>query len=146
MAESVNHLPTSTQAPLSTDDGVSAGLGADTQTEFELHFFAGILRRHPSNLDVIRAHSRNLAQLGMHLETLEIDRRWVRLTPNDPLAHYNLARTYALTSQFEQALDSLRNAIECGYRDFQSIRQENDLRDLRDDPRFAELLFEYGDL
>lgn len=117
-----------------------------SQVDFELNFFAAIIRRQPAYVDVIRVHAKNLSQKGLYEETLEIDRLWVRVQPEDPLAHYNLACSYALTRQTDKALSSLRQAIECGYHDFRHIRQDRDLDSIRDDPRFRQLLLEFEDV
>ena len=63
--------------------------------------------------------------------------------PNDPLAHYNLACSYALLKRGEQALKILRRAVELGYRDFRYMREDRDLDAVRNDPRFRQLLREY---
>ncbi|VTS04714.1 TPR end-of-group domain-containing protein [Tuwongella immobilis] len=122
-----------------------ARLAAQTQIEFELAFFSAILNHHPSYVDVLRAHAHNLAQSGQHQESLKVDQRWVQLRPADPLAHYNLACSYALTRQVDLAISTLRHAVTLGYHDFRHMRQDRDLESIRKDPRFRQLLQEYED-
>ena len=43
----------------------------------------------------------------------------------------------------EQALKTLRRAVELGYRDFRYMREDRDLDLIRHDPRFRQLLREY---
>ena len=81
--------PTSTGSPL-------ARLAEQSQLDFELDFFGGILERHPDYVDVLRVHGNNLTLKGRYAEGLQIDKRLVQLRPTDPLAHYNLACSYAL--------------------------------------------------
>ena len=57
----------------------------------------------------------------------------VQLRPNDPLAHYNLACSYALLKRTEQALKILRRAVEgkghpCHPREAHRRRAAIDLR------------------
>src|SRR5688572_6655492 len=120
-----------------------ARLAEQSQIDFELAFLGGILDRHPVYIDVLRAHANNLTLKGRYAEGLQIDKRLVQLRPNDPLAHYNLACSYALLKQPDLALKTLRRAVELGYRDFRYMREDRDLDSIRHDPRFRQLLREY---
>lgn len=121
-----------------------AGLVAESQADFELGFFAGILERHPDYSDALRAHGNNLTAKGYFVEGLNVDKRLISLRPSDPLAHYNLACSYALLKKPDHAILALRRAIELGYRDFKYIREDRDLDSLRSDPRFRALLREFS--
>ena len=114
-----------------------------TQLQFELDFFANILVRNPSFVEALKIHAKNLAMEHRHEEGLQYDRRIAGLRPDDSLAHYNLACSFALTRQPNEALDSLRKAVELGYRDFKYMKQDRDLELIRKDPRFRSLLREY---
>lgn len=118
-------------------------LADQSQLDFELEFFGGILDRHGDYVDVLRVMGNNLTLKGRAGDGLEIDRRLVRLKPQDALAHYNLACSYALIKRTDAALQALRRAIELGYRDFRYMRQDHDLDTIRDDPRYRQLLQEY---
>jgi tetratricopeptide (TPR) repeat protein len=113
------------------------------QLEFELEFFAGILERQPDYIDVLRVMGNNLTLKGLFAQGLQIDKRLVQLRPEDPLAHYNLACSYALLKRPDQALKTLRRAVELGYRDFRYMREDRDLDAIRQDARFRQLLREY---
>ena len=114
-----------------------------TQLDFELDFFAGILDRYPDYIDVLRVQGNNLTLKGRYAEGMQIDRRLIQLRPSDPLAHYNLACSYALLKKVDLALKTLRRAIELGYRDFRYMREDRDLDAVRHDPRFRQLLREF---
>jgi len=113
------------------------------QLDFEIEFFSGILERFPEYVDVLRVQGNNLTLKGRHADGLHIDRRLVQLRPGDPLAHYNLACSYALLKRTDLALKTLRQAIELGYRDFRYMREDRDLDAVRHDPRFRQLLREF---
>jgi tetratricopeptide (TPR) repeat protein len=113
------------------------------QLDFELEFFGRLLERHPDYVDVLRVQGNNLTLKGRYAEGMQIDKRLVQLRPNDPLAHYNLACSYALLKRPEQALKTLRRAVELGYRDFRYMREDRDLDSIRHDPRFRQLIREY---
>lgn len=59
---------------------------------------------------------------------------------DDYLLHYNLACAYALAGHREKAFEHLRKAVECGYDDAEHMENDEDLRSLRDDERFKDLL------
>src|SRR5437762_1276857 len=120
-----------------------ARLAEQTQLDFELDFFGGILGRHAGYVDVLRAHGNNLTLKGRYAEGLDIDKKLIQLRPNDALAHYNLACSYALLKKADQAIKTLRRAVELGYRDFRYMREDHDLDTIRHDPRFRALLREY---
>jgi Flp pilus assembly protein TadD len=88
-------------------------------------------------------HGNNLTLKGRYEDGLKIDRRLVRLRPCDPLAHYNLACSYALLKKVDSSLRALRKAMEFGYRDFRYLREDKDLAAVRKDPRFRRLLREF---
>src|SRR5688572_29844621 len=91
-------------------------LGEQNQLDFELEFYDRILERFPNYVDVLRVQGNNLTLKGRFAEGLQIDKRLVRLRPEDPLAHYNLACSYALLKRADHAIKTLRRAIELGYR------------------------------
>ncbi|MBI3823979.1 MAG: hypothetical protein HY289_15025 [Planctomycetes bacterium] len=114
-----------------------------SQLDFELDFFEGVLNRNPEYIDVLRVHGNNLTLKGCYEDGLSIDRRILELRPHDPLAHYNLACSLSLLKKIDQALRALRKAIELGYRDFRYLREDRDLEAVRRDPRFRRLLREF---
>lgn len=114
-----------------------------SQLDFELEFFAGILERQPDFVDVLRVMGNNLTLKGRFVQGLGVDKRLVQLRPEDPLAHYNLACSYALLKRPDQAIRALRRAVELGYRDFRYMREDRDLDSIRHDPRFRQMLREY---
>jgi tetratricopeptide (TPR) repeat protein len=109
-----------------------------------LSFLDEILRRellrYPENLDALAERAQVLTRQGRHREGLALDRRLVRLVPEDPTARYNLACSLALLGEVEQALDHLEQAVELGYRDGPFLAADEDLAGLRDEPRFQALL------
>ncbi len=115
------------------------------QLDFELEFFQGILASHPNYVEVLRALGQLLTLKGRYPDVLQIDKRLVQLRPNDPLAHYNLACSYALLKRADLAIKTLQRAVELGYRDFRYMREDRDLEAIRHDPRFRKLLKEYED-
>src|SRR5262249_27437458 len=103
-------------SPISPSPTLTA-LAEQTQLDFELEFFGAILEAIPTYVDVLRAHGNNLTLKGRYDDGMAVDKRLIQLRPGDYLAHYNLACSYALLKQADQALKTLRKAVELGYRD-----------------------------
>jgi tetratricopeptide (TPR) repeat protein len=121
----------------------SSNKAVQQQIDFELDFFGKILEHYPDYIDVLRVTGNLLTLKGRYADGLQIDRRLVQLRPSDPLAHYNLACSYALLKKRDLSLKMLRRAVELGYRDFRYMRQDHDLDSVRQDPRFRQLLREF---
>jgi tetratricopeptide (TPR) repeat protein len=119
-------------------------LREQSQIDFELEFLGRILEREPLFVEALRVHANNLAAKGQYGRALQIDRRLVRLAPEDPVVWYNLACSFAVLGMIEPAFSTLQNALELGYRNAGRLRRDPDLKSLRRDPRFARLLRRFG--
>jgi tetratricopeptide (TPR) repeat protein len=130
-----------------TSESVSQSLAhffETSQLDFELDFYGKVLDRCPHFTDVLRAHGNNLTLKGRYADGLDIDKKLISLRPSDPLAYYNLACSYALLKKTDLAIKTLTRAVELGYRDFRYIREDHDLDAVRSDPRFRQLLKQFG--
>lgn len=112
--------------------------------DFELSFFESLHRRIPKDVRVASILAQLYTQTGQIDSGLKIDRKLVRLTPDDPTAHYNLACSLALKERHKDAVDALRTAIRLGYDDFNWMQNDPDLSPLSDYSGFHELLSELG--
>ena len=122
-----------------------AMLAERSQLDFELNFFGAIVGSLPDYLDALRVHANNLSVKGLVKESLKTDLKLAELRPEDPDIRYNLACRYAQLRQPDMAIETLRQAVELGFRDFRSLLQDRDLDSLRKDPRFRQLIREYAD-
>lgn len=108
--------------------------------DFETRFFEGVLRRDPRFPDVVEILGGLYTKQGRIAEGLKMDRKLVRLQPENATAHYNLACSLALIRRKAQALKALERAIELGYDDDEWMQNDPDLAGLRDHPSFKKLL------
>ena len=99
--------------------------------EFELAFYEKLLGAYPDFIDVLIPLGDAYTRRGLHDKGLEIDLRLTRLRAHDPLIWYNLACSYSLLARVDEALDALRRAVELGYADFEHLRRDPDLANLR---------------
>lgn len=113
--------------------------------EFLAEFLGRASARHPERLETLAELATTLTRLGRLEEGLAADQRLVRLVPDDPTAHYNLACSLALLGRKETALDALERAFELGYRDGEHLAADEDLDALRAEPRFRALAARLAD-
>jgi Flp pilus assembly protein TadD len=125
----------------------SLGLSPELQERLDrigLEFLAEILgkatARHPDQLEPLAELATTLTRLGRLEEGLAVDERLVRLVPDDPTVHYNLACSLALLGRKQIALDALERALGLGYSDGAHLTVDPDLDGLRDEPRFRALV------
>ncbi len=115
-------------------------LREQTQRDFEIEFLGRVLERDPYFVDALRVLGNHLAAKGEYARALQLDRRLVRLIPEDAIAWYNLACTYGVLGMTDPAFATLQRSLELGYRYLDRLRQDPDLKGLRRDPRFNRLL------
>lgn len=108
--------------------------------QFEIEFFESVHRRCPDYLEVVGLLGGLYTRVGRITDGLKMDRKLVRLDPENPTAHYNLACSLALCRKRPDALRSLRKALALGYDDLDWMRQDPDLEILKDDPEFLQML------
>jgi len=113
---------------------------APPEIEFETCFFEAIHRRDPQFTDVIEILGGLYTRQGRIADGLKMDRKLVRLEPDNSTAHYNLACSLALSRRKADALRTLARAVELGYRDFDWMQRDPDLEGLKNHPAFQQLL------
>jgi len=107
--------------------------------DIEIEFIAGVVRRAPDYVEALQVLGDDYTRRGRFADGLDVDEQLVRLRPGDPLTHYNLACSYALTVRFPDAVNSLERALDLGYNDFKWISKDPDLRRLRRHPLFKKI-------
>ncbi|MSU48882.1 MAG: hypothetical protein EXS37_07315 [Opitutus sp.] len=112
----------------------------DRDPEFEIRFFESVLRREAGYAEVIEILGGLYTRQGRVADGLRMDRKLVRLKPDNAIAHYNLACSLALSQRKTDALRALHDAVKLGYRDFDWIQQDPDLDVLKKQPEFQSLL------
>ena len=108
--------------------------------QFEIEFFEAVYRRCPDYVEVVGLLGGLYTKVGRIADGLKMDRKLVRLEPDNATAHYNLACSLALCKKRPAALQSLRKAVSLGYDDADWMLQDPDLEILKNDPEFQKLL------
>lgn len=109
---------------------------ADGDRSFYIDFFEGILRREPDFVEVLERLGQLYTSAGEYDKGLKIDRKLVRLRPDCPTAHYNLACSLSLKKRYPDALRALQKAVELGYSDWDWLEKDGDLEGLRQRPAY----------
>ena len=84
----------------------------DLDTKIE--FIEGLVRRDPDYVDALQILGDHYTQRGRIIEGLKVDERLARLEPGNPLVFYNLACSYSLSGEIDQAANALEKALAVG--------------------------------
>jgi len=66
----------------------------------------------------------------------------LKLAPDSEIAWYNLACAFARMKKTQEAVDALRKAADCGYRDIEWLKNDPDLDNLRDEKLYKAFIEE----
>ena len=105
----------------------------------KIGFIEGLVRRDPNYVDALQILGDHYTQRGRIIEGLKVDERLARLEPGNPLVFYNLACSYSLSGVIDQAANALEKALQLGYRDFEWLAKDPDLKPLRGHAAFDDL-------
>lgn len=119
--------------------------GAFGERDFDvaLFFYQAFLTRHPDNLVALIGAGNAYLNLRRFDDAAFHYQRALDLDRNNFTAMYNFACLYAIKHEITTALDWLERAFRAGFSDRQVIDTDGDLINLRDQPRFYELLKQY---
>lgn len=107
---------------------------------FEITFFESVHRRCPRYAEVIELLGGLYTKTGRIADGLRMDRKLVKLQPDNATARYNLACSFALSNRPLEAIEALQVAVKLGYADYEWMRQDPDLASLRPDPEYQSIL------
>lgn len=107
---------------------------------FDIAFYESVLRRDPSYVEVVELLGGLYTKAGRIADGLKMDRKLVRLLPENATARYNLACSLALSKRPAAALAALATAVTLGYDDADWMASDPDLSPLHDRPDFQFLL------
>jgi len=81
---------------------------------------------------------------GRYEEAVQAYLAVLRFEEIAPIARYNLACTYSMMNDRDQAFHWLYAVLEDGFRNVERLRTDTDLDNIRDDPRFQDVLVKAG--
>ena len=107
--------------------------------DVKIQFMEGIVRRDPEYIEALQLLGDHYTQRGKFEQGLKVDEQLSRLEPANPLVFYNLACSYSLIGEVDQAANALDKALGLGYRDFKWLAKDPDLKTLRKHPLFRDI-------
>jgi tetratricopeptide (TPR) repeat protein len=119
-------------------------LPKDLLEKLNVQFMTGVyeasLPSDPLQVDVLVALADLYARQGMVEKGLALDLKLVEAHPDEPTFHYNLACSHSLLGNLDPALAALQRAIQLGYNEWDHLREDPDLANLKKDVRFQQML------
>ena len=112
--------------------------------DFEIQFIESVLKERPDFIEALIALGDLYTRRGYFEKGLEIDKKLKRLRPQDATVLYNLACSYSLVNDLGNSFETMKQAIEFGYHDFERLLKDSDLENLIKDHRFKEYLSTMG--
>src|SRR3989339_24591 len=100
--------------------------------DFEISFLEGVLKHRPNYIHALAPLAAAYTCRGWYKKGLEIDKRLAGLCQDDPIVHYNLACSYALSGYIFKALVSLKRAARLGFWDIEHLQKDSDLKNLQE--------------
>ncbi len=110
------------------------------QIDFEIRFFEKLLAGKMDFVEAMIPLADAYTKRGLYDKGYQIDLELARLRPGDESIFYNLACSEALLGKRDEALKSLRRAVELGYMDLVHILKDKDLASLQNEPAFLEIV------
>jgi tetratricopeptide (TPR) repeat protein len=110
------------------------------ELDVKIGFMEGLLRRYPDYVDALQLLGDHYTQRGRFTEGLNVDERLAQLEPGNPVVFYNLACSYSLLEHYDRAALSLEKAIGLGYKDFEWLAKDPDLKKFRQQPAYRAIL------
>lgn len=111
--------------------------------DFEIEFYERVLGESPNFKQALIALGDAYTRKGHYHKGLTVDKKLIKLKPNDPIVFYNLSCSYSLLEMKDLAFGALFRAIDLGYDDFEHLKKDPDLTNLRQDSRYLELISKF---
>ena len=105
-----------------------------------LNVYPRYFMQHPDDARAHMLYANSLVRAGKIEEAKKESAKAIELNPNDPLMQYNVACFYSLLNDKKIAVEAIKNAFKAGYADYEWIKRDTDLDNIRHEPEFIELL------
>jgi TolB-like protein/Flp pilus assembly protein TadD len=112
----------------------------DELLQTSLKVYPQYLSQHPDDARARMFFATDLAQMDRTEEAKAEAAKALELNPNDPLMLYNAACFYSRSKEKDLALKSLKGAVAAGYQDYEWVKRDPDLDNIRDEPEFVEFM------
>lgn len=127
-----------TEAKLNMQQGINYMRGKDWDNAIKE--FTVAIQKHPS-YDVAYSN-RAVAYMQQKKFNKALDdlKEAEKINPKNPTVHYNFVALYSLQNQLDRALDSLDRCLDLGFNNYDALRTDPDLNNVRKHPEFRKIL------
>jgi len=101
-------------------------------------------RAEPRNADVLKSLGMLYAETGDDTSAADVFTMLVRLRPDSPDVHYNIACLHARTGRVNEAEEWLRKAVDKGFSNWNLLKNDRDLENIRNTTFYRELMERRG--
>lgn len=105
-----------------------------------LDVYARYLLQHPDDSRGHMYYATDLVQVGRIEDAKAEAQRAMELSPDDPLMLYNAACFYSQLRESQSAIDALKHAFAAGYENYEWLKRDTDLDNIRNEPEYIELM------
>jgi tetratricopeptide (TPR) repeat protein len=125
---------------------IAAAKNAPTRINFEeslenaINEFDQAIAKDPNYADAYANRGVAYMQQKKFNKAQESLRKALELAPKSPSVHYNLASLYSVKGDVDLALDEIDAALEHGFADYDALRRDPDLINVRRHPEFRKVL------
>lgn len=125
---------------------IAAAKSAKTRANFEenienaINEFSQAIRKEPRYADAYSDRAVAYMQQKKYNKAMEDLRKAVELAPQSPSIHYNLASLHSLQGNTDLALDEIDACLVRGFADYDALRKDPDLDNVRRHPEFRKIL------
>ena len=123
----------------SKSDATKAKTPPKADLAVEIAFYEGLRSQLPTDVELLKLLGDDYTKVGRWEDGLAVDLDLVKALPGEALVHYNLACSLSLLQRLEAASGALELAIDLGYRDWNWLRRDPDLENIRKSPFFARI-------
>ncbi len=127
-----------TEAKLNMQQGINYMRGKDWDNAIKEFTLA--IQKHPpydvaySNRAVAYMQQKKFNKAMDDLKEAE------KINPKNATVHYNFVSLYSLQNQLDRSLDSLDRCLELGFNNYDALRNDPDLNNVRKHPEFRKIL------
>ena len=107
--------------------------------DIEISFLEGLVDRDHKYIEALQLLGDDYTKRGKFYDGLKVDKHLAKLLPENSMVFYNLACSYSLTNNINEAFKALSKAVHLGYNDSEWMDIDPDLMNVRTDPRYQSI-------
>lgn len=100
--------------------------------------------KEPDNPDALQKLAVLYANMGEDAKALDMLFRLVKIQPGNPNGYYNIACIYAKEGKVDGSVDWLKKSIDKGFKDWNLLKKDNDLANIRSTQFYKDLIINMG--